>query len=161
MLEPSNDVLLALGRRDAMCCEFAGYFDSGSVSEASRLLVQGNRPDPARVPYLLDGDRVVQFEFQLREDQAKQPALLRLHTADQSNQAGAVVEATVNGRLFAHSLPKGLGVQNTQAAHLAFPATLAFQLPKDVLRAGHEYRASPRQKGWLVHLGRDGSNGER
>ncbi len=136
IIEPGSDVLLALGRRDALGREFAGYFDPGTVSEASRVQVQGTRPDPARVPYLLDGNRVVQFEFSLSEAQARRPARLRIHAADQSDKLPTHVAAKLNRRAIEGILPVGLGIQRSDPAHLAFPGTVEFTVPASDLRSG-------------------------
>ena len=86
--------------------------------------VEGPRPDPARVPYILDSQKSVRFEFNVSEAQSKRPLLLRIHAADQSAKTPAKVVATINGRPLEGVLPQGLGIQQSDPAHLAFPATL-------------------------------------
>ena len=46
------------------------------------------------------------------------------------------VAVTFNGRQMEKSLPAGMGIQRTDPAHLAFPATLEFQVPAADLRPG-------------------------
>ena len=43
---------------------------------------------------------------------------------------------TVNGRRFEASLPTGLGIQNSDPAHLAFPQTAEIELPGGTLVEG-------------------------
>ena len=136
MIDPSDDVLLSLGRRDRMCREYLGYCDAGKAAKASEVVVEGNRPDPSRLPYLLDGGKVVRFEFSLSDAQAKRPARLRIHTADQADKIPTKVVVTLNGRRSEASLSPGLGIQRTDPAHLAFPATLEFPVSAADLRLG-------------------------
>ena len=136
VIEPSHEVLLSLGRRDQMCREFAGHSDPGKDANAGPVSIEGSRPDPSQVPYLLDGKTAVRFEFALSDVQAKRPARLRIHTADQAEKAPTRVVVTMNGRRIEGSLPLGLGIQRTDPAHLAFPATVEFQIPARDLRPG-------------------------
>jgi beta-mannosidase len=46
------------------------------------------------------------------------------------------VRVTVNGKVFDQSLPEGIGLHDSDPAHLAFPATVAFDIPAGVLREG-------------------------
>ena len=80
--------------------------------------------------------KLVRFEFPLSDAQAKLPARLRIHTADQAEKAPTKVVVTMNGRRMERSLPVGLGIQRTDPAHLAFPATVEFQVPATDLRPG-------------------------
>ena len=96
VIEPSADVLLAVGRRDAMCREFLGYGNLQRVRRAKRVTLMGNRPDPAPLPYLLDSAGIVRFEFSLGLPQTKGAAWLRIHTADQMEETPTTVVVTVN-----------------------------------------------------------------
>ena len=136
VIEPAPSVLLALGRRDAMCREFAGYSDAGKDARAGQDFITGSRPDPSQVPCLLNGKNAVRFQFTLGGGQVKRPARLRLHTADQAEKASTRVGVTINGRRMEGSLPVGLGIQQTDPSHLAFPATVEFQIPARNLRLG-------------------------
>jgi len=136
VIEPNADVLLSLGRRDRMCREFAGYFDPNKVTGTAQVQVDGTRPDPARMPYLLDGDGVARFEFPLSDAHAERPARLRIHAADQSAKTPTKVLTTINGQPIEGALPAGLGIQRTDPAHLAFPATVEFSVPAADLRSG-------------------------
>jgi beta-mannosidase len=136
VIEPSAEVVLAVGRRDAMCREFAGYFDSHKIEAVARATLQGRRPDPARLPYRLDGGKSARFEFSLSDAQAKRPARLRIHTADHTEKTPTKITVTVNGGRMEESLPAGLGIQRSDPAHLAFPATLEFFIPAADLRPG-------------------------
>ncbi len=136
VIEPGPGVLLALGRRDAMCREFAGCSNPGAATGAALTHAKGPRPDPAQVWYLADGKGVLCFEFTVSQAQAERPARLRIHTADQSEKTPAKVVVTINGQPMAGSLPLGLGIQRIDPAHLAFPATLEFSIPAKDLRPG-------------------------
>ena len=136
VIEPASSVLLALGRRDAMCREFAGYSDAGKDAKAGPDFITGSRPDPSQVPCCLNAKNPVRFQFTLSEGQVKRPARLRIHTADQAEKAPARVAVTINGRRMEASLPLGLGIQQTDPSHLAFPATVEFQIPARDLRLG-------------------------
>ena len=137
VIETTADLLLALGRRDRMCREYKGYFDPDKLAQKAHVQVEATRPDPAQVPYLLDADSVAKFKFPLSDTQAKRPARLLIHAADQSAKNPTKVLATINGRTFEGALPSGLGIQQTDPAHLAFPATVEFPVPTDALRVGN------------------------
>ena len=64
-----------------------------------------------------------------------------------------MVNVTVNGKSFEQPLPEGLGIQNADPAHLAFPATPEFEIPTGVLRPGKNMLES-RSRTRVVHLGR-------
>jgi len=136
VIEPAPSVLLALGRRDAMCREFAGYSDAGKDAKVGRDFITGSRPDASQVPYWLNDKNAVRFELTLGGGQVKRPARLRIHTADQAEKAPAKVVVTINGWRMEGSLPLGLGIQQTDPSHLAFPATVEFQIPARHLRLG-------------------------
>ena len=119
-----------------MCREFAGYSDPNKAARAGKPAIVGSRPDPSQVSYLLSDENPVRFEFNLGAGQVKRPARLRIHTADQSDKAPTKVVITINGRLMEGTLPLGLGIQRTDPAHLAFPATVEFQIPEADLRPG-------------------------
>jgi beta-mannosidase len=149
VIDPAPSVLLALGRRDAMCREFDGYLNPGRIAGAARVRVEGTRPDPARLPYLLDG-KGARFEFPASEAQARHPARLRIHTADQSADTPTKALATINGRRLEGTLPRGLGIQRPDPAHLAFPATVEFRIPARDLRTGkNTLEVSVEGDGWF------------
>ena len=76
---------------------------------------------------------------------------MRIHTADQSQNVRAVVEATVNGKPFEQSLPEGLGIQNTDPAHLAFPATAVIEIPQGVMKQGtNVMKIRLKNDGWFT-----------
>jgi beta-mannosidase len=151
VVEPSADVLLAVGRRDQMCREYLGYFDPKKIKGVESGAIEGTRPDMAKLPFLLDNKKPARFEFQLSDAQAKRPARLRIHTADQAQNVRAVVEATVNGKPFEQSLPEGLGIQNTDPAHLAFPATAVIEIPQGVMKQGtNVMKIRLKNDGWFT-----------
>jgi beta-mannosidase len=130
----SADVLLSVGRWDKMCREYAGYFDVNQVTNGVGTVCTGNRPDASQLPYRLSGSGTAQFQFNCSGVQTNHPARLRIHTADQANTAPTAVQIVINGRTMEQTLPQGLGIQNTDPAHRAFPATVEFELAGSDLR---------------------------
>ena len=148
---PSEEVLLAVGRRDQMCREFLGYFEPNKIADVKQTTLTGARPDPSQLPYRLDGGKAVRFEFPVKDDSSKHAAKLRIHTADQSKEVRAVVGVRVNGKALEQSLPEGLGIQNTDPAHLAFPATLEFGIPAGALQGGKNIlEVQVKNGGWFT-----------
>lgn len=135
-MESSDDVLLAVGRRDQMCREYLGYVVPSEAVGVHTAFLEGTRPDTAKLPYLLDKGKVARFEFPLSDAQAKRAARLRIHAADQAAASRTMVAAVLNGRRIEGRLPTGLGIQHTDPAHLAFPATVEFEVPATNLRPG-------------------------
>ncbi len=135
IVPPSEDVLLSLGRQDAMTREFLGYDDLSLIDDRRDVTMEGTRPNPATLPLLMKGDSSVCFVFDVAQGWER-PARLRLHTADQDSAQAPLLEALVNGRRFEGALRTGLGIQDTDPAHLAFPATVQFDLPGGTLVAG-------------------------
>ena len=142
---PSAEVLLAVGRRDKMCREFAGYFEPKQIAEAKTATLSGTRPDPSQLPHRLEAGKSARFEFAAKP----QPARLRLHTADQSKEVRAEVVVKLNGKVFEQLLPAGLGIQASDPAHLAFPATVEFELPAGVLKEGGNLLEIEVRNGWF------------
>jgi hypothetical protein len=136
VVEPSDDVVLAVGRRDAMCREFLGYPDPSTLPEGKVTTLTGRRPDPSALPCVLAGKSLARFKFNVTTGQAGVEARLRLQTADQSADVATTVEMRINGRPFEASLSRGLGIQRSDAAHLAFPAGVKLLLPPGSLVAG-------------------------
>ena len=136
VIEPSADVLLAVGRKDAMCREFLGSPDPSKLPKDSETTLLGTRPAPAALPCLLAGKSAARLKFHVDAQQAAGSALLRLHTADQAANVATEVQVLVNGRRFEISLPKGLGIQQSDAAHLAFPFSAELTLPPGIFAAG-------------------------
>lgn len=134
VIEPVDDVLLAVGRRDQMSREYLGYFDTNK--DVKQATLEGTRPDPLPLSFLLDSNHAVRFEFPLSDAQAEHAARLRIHTADQAETTPTKVAVTLNGRRMDGSLPAGLGIQRIDPAHLAFPATVELQIPAAGLRPG-------------------------
>jgi len=136
LIEPDESVLLAVGRKDQMCREFLGVSEKGKIKDVKQTVLTGSRPVPAQLPYLLDGGEPARFEFPASEAQVKQGARLRIHTADQSKEVSVQVQVTVNGKSFDQALQPGIGLQLRDPSHLAFPATLTFEIPSDLLKSG-------------------------
>jgi beta-mannosidase len=151
VISPTADVLLSVGRWDDMCREFHGYHNPEQVKGDMQTVLKGNLPDATEIPYFLGGHGAVKFQFDLDKTQVNQPARLRIHTADQSKTVRTVVQIMINGRSMKRTLPKGLGIQRTEPAHLAFPATLEFELAATVLHPGKNNLAIRVQgDGWFT-----------
>ncbi len=151
VIEPGAGLLLALGRRDAMCREFAGYNDPKGLSDAGSAALLGHRPQSGGVPCLLKAKAAVRCKFSLEDGAAPGGARLRVHTADQSAKVATELAVTVNGRVSVVTLPMGLGMQDRDPAHLAFPATAQVNLPPGILRAGeNELEIRVANDGWFT-----------
>ncbi len=135
LIAPSEDVHFSIGRRDAMTRAFSGYEDLSRIDGVTAIEIEGNRPKPSALPLLMTSDRRVKFAFDI-EQAAEGPARLRLHTADQAKSRATLIEVAVNGRRFKASLPTGLGIHNSNPAHLAFPQSVDIELPDGTLIAG-------------------------
>ena len=134
-IPPSADVLFSIGRRDAMSREFAGYDDLSRIRAMTEVEIEGNKPDPSALPLLMTRDRRLRFLFDAPQGEERS-ARLRLHTADQSATSEPLIEVRLNGRRFEAALATGLGIQDSDPAHLAFPQTVAVDLPRGTLLAG-------------------------
>ena len=135
LIPASQDVLFSIGRRDAMTREFAGYDDPAQIDDMTNVEITGVRPHPGALPLLMTSESRVQFSFDIARAE-ESPARLHLHSADQSASQAPLVEVSLNGRRFEASLPSGLGIQNRDPAHLAFPQTATIDLPAGSLAKG-------------------------
>jgi len=145
----NTKVLLAVGRRDEMCREFEGYFGQDKT-QREPLQRRSSRRDAAAVSYRLQGNEPAQFAFDVDAAHAGQPACLRLHTADQADSVETLVAVELNGCQQERPLPKGLGIQLRDPAHLAFPATVEFNLPGSAIRKGrNQLTVKVRNGGWF------------
>jgi hypothetical protein len=133
---PASNVLLSVGRLDRMGREFLGQPAQGRAVASSSVILEGKRPDPSGLPRILEGGVSARFEFPVAPGLTARPACVRVHTADQAPEGGALVVCAVNGKVFEQALPQGLGVQRADPGHLAYPATLEFMLPEETLKPG-------------------------
>lgn len=149
-IAPNTDVILSVGRWDKMCREFAGYFDVNQVKVDMNTTCSGTRSDAGKLQYSLSGTGIARFEFDCTRAQLKRPAVLRIHTSDQSKVTPTVVVVTINGRMMEKTLPQGLGIQHTDPSHRAFPATVEFELAGSELRKGkNTLTVSIKGDGWF------------
>ncbi len=133
-----------------MCREFGGYFDVNQVSNGVGTVCRGSRPDAGKLPYRLSGASTARFEFNCDGGQGNRPARLRIHTADQADTAPTVVQIAINGRTMEQTLPRGLGIQRTDPAHRAFPATVEFDLAaSDLHESGNTLTVRVLGDGWF------------
>ena len=107
-----------------------------SLTGKGMVELNGRRPDSASLPYLLGGQRQARFSFEAREAQLKRPARLRIHLSDLDATADPMLQVVVNERRYQRTLPRGLGIQKDQPYHLAFPASVVFDLPAGLLTTG-------------------------
>ena len=134
-----------------MCHEFAGYFDVNQISSGSGAVCAGNRADAGKLPYRMSGASTAQFEFDCSRAQAKHAARLWIHTSDQSETTPTVVAITLNGRTMQKTLRQGLGIQRTDPAHRAYPATVEFDLAGSELRQkSNTLTVSIAGEGWFA-----------
>jgi hypothetical protein len=148
---PTNDVLLAVGRRDKMCREFLGYFEPGKDVQVNQTTLAGTFPDAFKLPYRLKRGDLARFEFSINRPSPQGASRLRIHTADQSKDVVLQLLATVNGKPFSQLLPTGLGIQATDPQHMAFPATAEFLIPPDALHAGKNIvEIEVKNEGWFT-----------
>ena len=164
MIQPNEDVLLSFGRRDAMTREYAGYKENPAAaldkSKPAVLELAGRRPDSSQIPLLMPGPlntelanlqpHSLSFAVEVSPQQTALPSRLQIHTADQDNVYGPVVEISANGRRFAKALRPGLGKQLTEPAHLAFPATVEFDVPAGIWHPGkNSLQIRVKDGGWF------------
>ena len=76
-----------------------------------------------------------------------------------------MVDVWINGRKFEQSLPRWLGLQNSDPAHLAFPATAVIEIPPGVLKQGtNVMEIRVKNDGWFtwdsITMCTGGKNGE-
>ncbi|MCZ2155987.1 MAG: hypothetical protein LC114_19150 [Bryobacterales bacterium] len=149
-IEPTSDVVLALGRADRMAREYAGYPGLRPAVSENLIRLVGHRPDPGKVPYLMEEGRIVEFSFDAGTDVGKHSSLLRIHSADQST-IGALVQVELNGRTFEMQFPQGYGFQRDDPAHLASARTNALALSAGVVRSGNNVlRIKTLNAGWFT-----------
>jgi hypothetical protein len=132
MIEPSSDILLALGREDRMCREFAGYPGLTPAIRQSLIRVEGRQVDPANVPYILDDSKTLELEFKGTPISPNSGAVLRIHSSDQST-TGAMIFLELNGKSFEAQLPQGYGFQKTDPTHFAQAKTVEIAIPAGVI----------------------------
>ena len=135
IIPASDEVVFSIGRQDAMTREFARSDDKLLSADMPEICIEGKRPNPASLPYLMTDDQIVRFVFDVADNQ-EQPARLRLHTADQDSLLASELEVTVNGKRFGAMVAQGLGIQRDDPDHLAFPQTCEIHLPVGTLRGG-------------------------
>jgi hypothetical protein len=103
------------------------------------------------VYWLLKGKSAVRMQFNVDAGARRGGAVLRVHAADQSASAATELAVTVNGRKFTATLPKGLGIQDSDPAHLAFPAMARIDLPAGTVKDGaNELEVRVGNDGWFT-----------
>lgn len=121
-VQPSNDVILYMGRKDSISREFRGYFDK----KLPRSVVEADgRQIPAdQVDYLLEDKAVFCFDTEQLAD-----ATLWVHVSDSSKQP-CQVTVTLNGQEAGTiTMESGYGYQKEQPDHLACPKSYRVDLP--------------------------------
>ena len=147
LIEPTPDVLLAIGRKDRMTREFAGGAGGTPAISEARVRLTGRLPATSSLPLLMEAGRMVEFTFPGSD--SPRATVLRIHTADQS-PGGASLRATLNGRVFTVKIPAGLGLQKTDPQHLAKSKTVEIPVPADVLRLNQNSLILELNDGWFT-----------
>jgi len=142
LIPPNEEVLLWIGRRDAMAREYDTTLQKGG-GKRHVVELRGNFPESSNLPALLSGPDYIQgaphrvrFIFKCDSQQLNKPSCLRIHTADQDNVNVPEVEVRTNGYSFNKRLRTGLGKHRSDPFHLAFPATVQFNLPEGIWKGG-------------------------
>ncbi|MFZ2527296.1 MAG: hypothetical protein WAX14_06525, partial [Rhodococcus sp. (in: high G+C Gram-positive bacteria)] len=145
IVAPDETVVLVVGRQDAMCQEF------DTRPKGARSLIMHESLDPAVIPYLVgENGSELMLQFQASAAAAGQAARLTIHTADQAPETPTSVTVWGNDAVFWAEHGPGLGVQDTDPAHLAFPATIAIELPAGVLIEGSNIIRIAATNGWFT-----------
>ena len=142
LIPPNKEVLLWIGRRDAMAREYDTTLQKGR-GKRHVVELRGNFPESSDLPALLSGPGCIQgaphavrFIFECDSQQLNKPSCLRIHSADQDNVNVPEIEVRTNDYSFNKRLRTGLGKHRSDPFHLAFPVTAQFNLPEGILKAG-------------------------
>lgn len=147
-LDPSEDVILSMGRRDSMCREFSGYFEN-KAEISSGAVYKGKRIEAAAVSHVMQD--TITFCFDVKEEQLMKRSRLRIHTCDQHSEDETELEIKINEAVYQNKLQKGLGAQNTNPAQLAFPETVTVELSADLLKPGtNTVEITVKNDGWFT-----------
>ena len=150
VIPPSEDVIFSIGRRDAMCREFAGYDDPAAIDGMGETVIDGARPDPAALPFLMDAARPARFVFECRPclGAARPSALAHCRSV------GAQRDSTGRDgqRSAAPCDPVArLGHTKAGAGASCFPAVSNAGLAGRGARPGPQHAQRPRAQRRLVH----------
>jgi beta-mannosidase len=132
-VEPSPDLLLLLGRQDGMCREFAGYPGLAPCIEDKLIHAEGRQPNSANIPYLMDADMTVEFQFNGLASIPSSKARLRIHTSDQA-PTGTAVLIDLNGQHFELPFAPGYGLQAGEPPQLAQPKTIEITIENGIMK---------------------------
>lgn len=135
VLPPDEAVLLYMGREDATA---HAYADAGSaaVTAADRSV------DPAAMPRLIRGEASIAFTA------AEGAAELQLAFADTAAQTKLTV--AVNGTAYPLVITDGLGIQESDPEHLAYPHCATLAIPAGVLKAEENTLTFTVEEGWFT-----------
>lgn len=149
IVSPDETVLLAIGRQDAMCQEFLAA-DTGSHESLASTAYRGRYPNDVDTPYFFaEGKPGHQFLFDVTEAAVGRSAHLHIHTSDQAEDILTATTISINGMDFRADVGPGLGIQDTDPAHLAFPATIEIELPAGTLKPGENSIQIAASNGWF------------
>ncbi|WP_128654889.1 glycoside hydrolase family 2 protein [Paenibacillus sp. 598K] len=95
------------------------------------------------------GESATRFTFTAPSEAVGSVARLRIHTADQA-PSGSLVRIVLNGEEQRLPLAAGLGIQESDPAHLAYPKTLVAVLPEGVIRDGENLLDIAAEQGWFT-----------
>lgn len=157
-VEPNEEVLLYMGRRDSIAREFSGYFEQAALAadnsngealahrlENDAAIVAEGRCIPSeKVEYLVEDTAEFWFCTNNRKD-----ARLRIHTADRS-QEPCSLKILLNGQEISEiAMDSGYGIQKDVPDHLAYPRTYEVLLPGSVFQADNRLAVSV-ARGWFT-----------
>ena len=138
-----------------MCREYNGYRQNlqaavNTIDTGAEL--KGNWIDGKSIPFLQGKQNpVIFFQFHADSNQAGYPTELQIHTADQSSAVETRLEICINGELQQTRLPRGLGIQEHDPAHLAFPCSVQIQFPAGIVKEGiNELEIRICNEGWFT-----------
>lgn len=150
-LAPTPDVLLTVGRSDAMCMEFEGALDQAHRDAVPAWAPAPGQPEAAGIAHrLAGGDAPLTLTFAC-DDGAVGDVRLRLATADRSADGPVRLNITINGESLTATLPTGYGLQAEQPEHLARPEGVTLILPATMLKQGdNTLTVEVAGDGWLT-----------
>ncbi|MFO1447800.1 MAG: hypothetical protein U1F61_06545 [Opitutaceae bacterium] len=150
VLEPATEIVMAVGRADRMNREFADQPAQAADGQPRVVRVQGRRPDPGLIPFLMTQGQVVEFVFAATREGEGRNAVLRIHSADQS-RIGARLHVELNGKSLEAMVPEGYAWQQSDRGHLGAACCTEIILPSGGLKSGENLlRVQVLGGGWFT-----------
>ncbi|MCM4165988.1 MULTISPECIES: glycoside hydrolase family 2 protein [unclassified Arenibacter] len=133
IIKPTIDVLFSLGRQDSMCREFGGYTGLNTSESTNNISLKGQLIDPKRVHYLMDGNNILEIEFDGTSTLRDKIGLININSSDQSS-IGAKIRIELNGEHFDSELKEGYGFQKEDPSQLAQAKTVGIIIPEGIIK---------------------------